>query len=90
MTDKKENTEWDNREMGALWVNAKSGGDKYLTGHITIGDSKEKVIVFKNKFKEENEKAPDFRVYKQKEMSGSSQSPEPQKEKEEEEDVDLI
>ena len=44
MTDKKENKEWENREIGALWVNAKSGGDKYLTGHI----NKEKVIVFKN------------------------------------------
>ena len=88
MTDKKENTEWDNREVGALWVNAKSGGDKYLTGHIKVGDTKEKVIVFKNKFKEENEKAPDFRVYKQKELGSDGSAPAPQKE--EEEDVDLI
>lgn len=84
MTDKKENKEWENREIGALWVNAKPGGDKYLTGHI----NKEKVIVFKNKFKEENEKAPDFRVYKQKELNSNETSAVPQKE--EEEDVDLI
>lgn len=84
MTDKKENKEWENREIGALWVNAKPGGDKYLTGHI----NKEKVIVFKNKFKEENEKAPDFRVYKQKELGTADNSASPQKE--EEEDVDLI
>jgi hypothetical protein len=80
---KKENTEWDEREMGALWINVKPGGnDKYLTGHI----NKEKVIVFKNKFKDENPKAPDFRVYKQKEMNSSS-SPEKEAPKEEEEDL---
>ena len=84
MTDKKENKEWENREIGALWVNAKPGGDKYLTGHI----NKEKVIVFKNKFKEENEKAPDFRVYKQKELGSDGSAAAPQKE--EEEEVDLI
>jgi hypothetical protein len=66
---KKENTEWDNRELGALWINVKPGtNDKYLTGHI----NNEKVIVFKNKFKDENPKAPDFRVYKQKELGGST------------------
>ena len=90
MTDKKENTEWDNREVGALWVNAKSRrATNTSLGHIKVGDTKEKVIVFKNKFKEENEKAPDFRVYKQKELGTDGSSPAPQKEKEEE-DVDLI
>ena len=82
MSDKKENNEWDDRELGALWVNTKQGSnEKYLTGHI----NDEKVIVFKNKFKEENAKAPDFRVYKQKEMDSSSPAP-----KAEEEEVDLI
>ena len=82
MSDKKENNEWDNRELGALWVNTKQGsGEKYLTGHI----NDEKVIVFKNKFKEENPKAPDFRVYKQKEMDPPSPAPEG-----EEEEADLI
>lgn len=85
MTDKKENTEWNDRELGALWVNVNAGGDKYLTGHI----NKEKVIVFKNKFKDENAKAPDFRVYKQKEL-GAPSSPGEVEKKEEEEDVDLI
>jgi uncharacterized protein (DUF736 family) len=43
-----------------------------------------------NKFKEENEKAPDFRVYKQKELGAPQESSKPKVEKEEEEDVDLI
>ncbi len=81
MSDKKENNDWDNRELGALWVNTKQGGaEKYLTGHI----NDEKVIIFKNKFKDENPKAPDFRVYKQKEMDGAAPTPN------EGEEVDLI
>jgi uncharacterized protein (DUF736 family) len=59
--NKKNNSEWDNRELGALWVNQKQDGTKYLTGSV----NGEKVIVFKNQYKEENAKAPDFRIYKQ-------------------------
>ena len=79
----KKNTEWDNRELGALWINVKSGGtDKFLTGHI----NDEKVIIFKNKYKEENPKAPDFRVYKQKDLNGDDSS----KKEELQEEEDLI
>tara|TARA_B110000305_G_scaffold169543_1_gene187420 strand:+ start:136 stop:399 length:264 start_codon:yes stop_codon:yes gene_type:complete len=81
---KKEKTEWDNRELGALWINVK-GNDKYLTGHI----NNEKVIIFKNKFKDENPKAPDFRVYKQKEL-GSPAPAEKEAPAAQEEQEDLI
>jgi uncharacterized protein (DUF736 family) len=75
MSDKdKEKNEWDDREVGALWVNQKQDGTKYLTGTM----NGEKVIVFKNKYKEENAKAPDFRIYKQKPQGeSSSAAPEP-------------
>lgn len=61
-------SEWSNREIGALWKRvAKSSGQKYLAGHITVDElgveKKLKVIVFQNKFKGENEKAPDLRIY---------------------------
>lgn len=66
-----EKSEWDDRELGALWVNTKNGNnEKYLTGKI----KGEKVIVFKNKYKEENAKAPDFKVYIQKPQSNSVSS----------------
>ena len=73
MSDNKETekSEWDDRELGALWVNTKNGNnEKYLTGKI----KGEKVIVFKNKYKEENEKAPDFKVYIQKPQSNQASS----------------
>ena len=74
MAENKDNKEWNDREIGALWVNAKQGSnEKYLTGQIN-GD---KVIMFKNKYKDDNPKAPDFRIYKQmdQEEGGSKAAP---------------
>ena len=84
MSETKTNTEWTNRELGALWLNVnQKTNEKYLTGHI----NNEKVIMFKNKFKEDNPKAPDFRIYKQKEQEPK---PAPESTPEAEEEVDLI
>lgn len=86
MSKDKDSNEWNNREIGALWVNIKQGSkDKYLTGQI----NNEKVILFKNKYKDENPKAPDFRVYKQVDANQESDSS-GQKEEEEVDDLDLI
>ena len=80
MSDTKTNREWSNREVGALWLNVnQKTNEKYLTGHI----NNEKVIMFKNKFKDENPKAPDFRIYKQKDQEEkASVSAEPEAEQE--------
>lgn len=65
------NTEWTDREIGALWLNVnQKTQEKYLTGKV----NGEKVILFKNKYKSENEKAPDFRMYKQKDQDSSASS----------------
>ena len=72
MTDNKDKNEWTDREIGALWINVKqSDGSKYLTGSI----NGEKVVVFKNKSHEENDKAPYFRVYKHQERENSAEAP---------------
>jgi uncharacterized protein (DUF736 family) len=68
-------SEWSNREIGALWKRvAKNSGQKYLAGHVTIDElgveKKLKVIVFQNKFKGDNEKAPDLRIYLKPEDEG--------------------
>jgi uncharacterized protein (DUF736 family) len=89
MSEKQENKEWTNREVGALWLNVnQKTNEKYLTGQI----NGEKVIMFKNKYKDENPKAPDFRVYKQKDQGSIAASKETvqTEEKEEEEEEDLI
>ena len=61
-------SEWKNRELGALWV--RSGkGQKYLSGTINVETMPGltealKVVVFTNKGKEKNERAPDYVIYK--------------------------
>jgi len=59
-------TDWSKLELGALWKR-KSPTQTYLSGYIKVdelGTQKEvKVVVFSNKNKKDNDKAPDFRVY---------------------------
>jgi hypothetical protein len=62
------NSEWRNRELGALWVR-QGKGQKYLSGHLEVETmpgvtEKIKVVVFSNKGKAKNEQAPDYVVYK--------------------------
>lgn len=66
-------SEWKNRELGALWV--RSGkSQKYLSGTINVETmpgvtEPVKVVVFTNKGKEKNERAPDYVIYKSEEVS---------------------
>jgi uncharacterized protein (DUF736 family) len=66
--EKEEKTDsvWKKNEIGALWRHD-GRNQKYLSGHITIGEMGEeqrfKVLVFTNKDKDKHENAPDFRVY---------------------------
>ena len=67
-TQEKQQSEWRNRELGALWVR-QGKGQKYLTGHLEIEtmpgvNEKVKVVVFSNKGKQKNENAPDYVVYR--------------------------
>lgn len=66
MSETNNKTDWSKLELGALWKR-KSPTQTYLSGYIKVdefGTQKEvKVVVFSNKNKKDNEKAPDFRVY---------------------------
>ena len=68
MSNEKENTEnkWRSRELGALWKR-QGRSQNYLTGMIKIGEfgvEKEvRVVIFTNKNKDKNERAPDFIIY---------------------------
>ena len=82
MTDNKEEqkTDWKERELGALW-RREGKQQNFLSGMIRIGDPlgadsvKEiKVVVFTNKGKSKNERAPDFIVYEDRPREDSAQS----------------
>jgi uncharacterized protein (DUF736 family) len=51
-----------NEKLGALWAKASSRG-QYFTGQLEIDGVKTRIVVFENKFKDD-EKKPDFIIYK--------------------------
>ena len=62
-------SEWQERELGALWKRQpQNGGATYLAGKL----SDQGVVVFSNRNKGDNPKAPDYIVYKSKEMAQNS------------------
>jgi uncharacterized protein (DUF736 family) len=73
-------SDWAKRDIGALWK--KEGqSQKYLSGYVKVdelGIEKElKIVVFSNKNKNNNEKAPDYRIYVSKplEITKTSSTP---------------
>lgn len=59
-------SEWSKRDIGALWKR-EGKNQKYLSGYVKVdelGIERElKVVVFSNKNKKDNDKAPDYRIY---------------------------
>jgi len=76
MSDQNQNqteqkSDWQKRELGALWVR-EGKNQKYLSGHMKVEtmpgvQESVKVVVFTNKNKEKNERAPDYVVYRSEE-----------------------
>jgi outer membrane protein assembly factor BamE (lipoprotein component of BamABCDE complex) len=51
-------------EAGAFWIKTSKAGTQFLTGKIKSKSGEEiNVMVFKNKYKEEGSKQPDYRIY---------------------------
>jgi len=78
-TDKQ--SEWKNREVGALWKKAAANGkSSYCTGYIVSDELgakvKQRVIMFSNKTKN-NEKSPDFIIYLSNEQDNVDAAPSP-------------
>ena len=59
-------SDWKKRELGALWKR-EGKQQNFLSGKLKLGDSGEgkelKVVIFTNKGKAKNERAPDFIIY---------------------------
>lgn len=65
MSEETKKTDWQKREVGALWKK-ESPSQKYFSGHVKTDDYGEekllKVVVFSNRHKSK-ENHPDFRIY---------------------------
>jgi uncharacterized protein (DUF736 family) len=87
------NTEQKNEELGALWKRTSQQGQKYLAGHIKVGEFGEeqtiKVVVFQNGHKN-NDKQPDFRMYKSKAPVASVEVSETDTQNKEEQDEESL
>ena len=78
-TDTEKKTEstndWSNREMGALW-RRQGKNQNYLSGYVKIGEfgteREVRVVVFTNKGKAKNPKAPDFVVYESQDLQAAA------------------
>tara|TARA_B100002019_G_scaffold256386_1_gene239714 strand:- start:638 stop:916 length:279 start_codon:yes stop_codon:yes gene_type:complete len=67
MSEENNNNDWKKRELGALW-RREGKQQNFLSGTLKIQDEfgmqkETKVVVFTNKGKAKNEKAPDFIIY---------------------------
>ena len=64
MENKENKTDWAMRDIGALWKR-EGKNQKYLSGYVKVegSDQEVKVVVFANKNKNDNERAPDYRIY---------------------------
>ena len=51
-----------NQSIGGMWKNTSQNGE-YFNINIEIDGKQHKLIAFNNKFKNENSKSPDFKVY---------------------------
>lgn len=80
MSDNQQQSDWKQREVGALWKKVSNGNKaNYCTGYIVsdeLGNKvRQRVIMFANKNKS-NEKSPDFILYTSTEASNEA-SPAP-------------
>lgn len=51
-------------KIGAFWTRDSKSGQRYLSGHIEWKGEKIAITAFKNSYKEEGSKQPDFIIYK--------------------------
>jgi hypothetical protein len=47
------------KAIGGLWLNEGKNGKKYMSGSV----NGQKIIIFKNDFKQEGDKSPDYKIF---------------------------
>ena len=70
-------SDWSKREIGAFWTRESSKG-KYLSGSIELEGKKVKVVMFPNRYKD-NDKKPDYVLYLSQETPSTEQANQSQK-----------
>lgn len=51
-------------KVGALWIKQQRGGGEHLSGEVTIDGHTVRVVVFRNSYKTEVNRQPDYIIYR--------------------------
>ena len=60
-------------KIGALWIKQSRGGAEFMSGEVEIDGVKQRVTVFRNGYKTDANRQPDYHVFK--EQAGPESSP---------------
>jgi hypothetical protein len=61
--------------QGGLWKEQDRNGDLYYSGKITIEGKEVRFRAFSNRYKQDGENTPDFRVFLSKPSNGATEAP---------------
>lgn len=64
-------------ELGGLWLKTSQAGKKFMSGKLTLNGENVEVVVFKNEFKKDGERTPDYRVYRSQPREQQQQQQQP-------------
>ena len=53
---------WKERECGSLWRNGE-GEKAFYSGTVTVNGESQRIVVFRNSYKQEGSKEADLRIY---------------------------
>ncbi|CAB4192301.1 hypothetical protein UFOVP1236_24 [uncultured Caudovirales phage] len=51
-------------KCGALWIKSSRGGVEFMSGEIELAGVKHRITVFRNGFKTETNKQPNYQIYR--------------------------
>ena len=60
------------KSIGGLWVNESKAGVKYLNGALKINDVDHKIVIFKNTYKKDGDRTPDWNIFLKEEKGNSN------------------
>lgn len=56
--------EQERKSIGGLWTKKDKNGNHFFSGMVEVGGVKQDIVIFKNKWKEEGSKQPDWKILK--------------------------
>ena len=51
------------QSIGGIWIRESKSGDRYVSLQVEVNGQKVNLVGFKNKYKEEGGKQPDYKLY---------------------------